>query len=115
MSVYVVEKSDIALIVEFAGQNQRSGRIGLSELGQLLWDENVKSVNYRYNESNQAPRYVHQPVAGIQPMAVLKKIHCLEYQSCEHPEWEKSHAASILKQLERLVIRQLPGYAEAAW
>lgn len=86
-------------------------------VGAMLWEENYKSVNYRYRESDAAPRYVHrdEPARSYNPIHVLKAIACLEYQSCEHPEWEASGARAFCEALRMAAIRALPGYSDAPW
>jgi hypothetical protein len=42
-------------------------------------------------------------------------IDCLEYQSCEHPEWEASWAARFLDALRAQLIGCLEGYDDAEW
>lgn len=99
-----------------------------AEVANMLWMENVKSVAARYpNESSATlPGPVGEdfvitpsdikfclPDVGVVP--VLKAIHGLEYQSCEHDGWRKSEAYSFLKSLEGALIRTLPGYEDAEW
>ncbi len=88
MSAYIVDKATIDAIVTWAtdraprrsitvktpeGANVQSygGHCLLDELdrsliGQLLWDENFKSVNYRYRENETSSRYVFKRVTSIQ-------------------------------------------------
>ena len=48
-------------------------------------------------------------------MQGLKALACLRYQSCEHPAWEASEAATFCQQLQAALIAGLPGYEDAAW
>jgi hypothetical protein len=86
----------------------------------MLLAENFRSVNHRYAEEGEpAGMYEYRepkvgPI-GYNPVQVLKAIHCLEYQSCEHPEWETSEARAFLKALEARTIRKIPGYDAAEW
>ena len=94
-----------------------------SEFGQMLWDENIRSVRYWYDDPDTLPGpidetfvYIHVPVAASEdPVQTLKAIHCLEYQSCEHPEWKDSEAYAALQALAHRAIRALPGYDDAGW
>src|ERR1051326_2304968 len=86
-----------------------------SEVGQMLWDENYRSVNYRYDENKTAPRYTYtepQPVSAVQ---LIKSIDCYEYQSCETPDWPDSEAYTFCQALRSHAIGKLPGYDEAHW
>lgn len=95
-------------------------------VGEMLWDENIKSVKYRY--SNLSADALPGPVGesfdyqyegenavwhDFVPIQVIKAIHCLHYQSCEHNGWEGSEAHAFLKMLEAEAIRELPGYRAA--
>jgi hypothetical protein len=48
-------------------------------------------------------------------VVLIKAIHCYEYQSCEHDEWEKSKAADYCTALESMLVHELPGYDAAPW
>lgn len=92
--------------------------------------ENARSVTHRYGEDT-APisvgvplRYVrsvtHRTIHGdADPanlpavLAVLGAIRCYRYQSCEHPEWERSAACYYTEQIEAALIGSLArGYWE---
>lgn len=87
-----------------------------SQVGQMLWAENVRSVNHRYSEDDWEQVYEYERRGLVpEPVQVLKALACFEYQSCEHPEWRRSEAHAFVQALEARVIRCLPGYDEAAW
>lgn len=86
--------------------------------GAMLWEENYRSVNYRYRESDAAPSYQHRAADlydRFDPVQVLKAIACFEYQSCEHSGWKGSEAAAFCEELRLAAIARLPGYDAAAW
>lgn len=87
------------------------------EIGQMLWDENRRSVDYRYQENNGDEEYEYKPIFHhvFDPVQVLKAIKCLDYQSCEHEEWESSGAKEFLDTLMHFAISALPGYEDAQW
>jgi len=96
----------------------------VAEFASDLWRENVRSVNHRYPNDLQDPAsYCITPheiddklhAWEFDPVQVLKAIDCLEYQSCEHPEWDASSACSFLNRLRRESIATLVGYSDAAW
>lgn len=96
-------------------------------LGQMLWDENQKSVSSRYsgsrpevrkdmNVGEPAPRYrFNMPREKLTHAVVLKAIHCYEYQACEHEGWSSSDAKKYCEELTNVLIKCLPGYEEAPW
>lgn len=140
MSAYIVDKATIDAIVTWAlgGYNCRcitvkvppgltvkgsygghclANEIPADTIGQLLWDENYHSVNYRYSETDSAPVYKYKSVTAIKvahsgnpkiastyrqltPSDIIKIIDCLDYQSCEHPEWHESWACDFLRRVK---------------
>jgi hypothetical protein len=126
MSAWIVSKKHIDLLVAAAGG------VGMAvdnphEVGQMLWHENHVSVNYRYGESRLTPPYKFEaePNKAIDPVAVIKQIHCLDYQSCEHEGWRTSAACQFLTDLTSKLeaklrlpadkIHALPAYNDAPW
>jgi len=87
-----------------------------NEIAQKLWDENFRSVNYRYNENVEAPVY-HGARAPrrFSPIEIVKLCHSYNYQSCETPDWEETEAYAISKAIESRAIRNVAGYDEALW
>jgi len=97
------------------------------EVGQMLLDECVKSVCYRYDGSEMTnlpgridaewliPFKHHFHCHIPTPVQALSIISCYEYQSCEHPEWEASSAKALCDRLRREAIHRLPGYDDAPW
>lgn len=126
MSAYVVDDKHIDAIVNFAICSKASfyfhpARIDITrsnaqEIGQILIDENYRSVNYRYRETDEPHSYqftlARSPLA---PVAVLKAINCLDYQCCETDDWQQSRAWAILDGIRNAAIRALPGYDTASW
>lgn len=96
-------------------------------VANVLWAENARSVNYRYKDSShiedeEAPRYTKVPlVRGValthptKPGPVLNAIDCLEYQSCECPDWEQTEAFAILQNLRGRMCRSVEGYKDTPW
>lgn len=99
------------------------------EVGRMLWAENVKSVQYRYDDEpvsdlpgpaglsdEEVDGYSYTtPARRLTIVQALKAISCYEYQSCEHPGWETSSAYGFCDALRHKLIGQLPGYDDAPW
>ena len=99
-------------------------KIRASEVGQMLWAENLASIHGRYPdtaetdsnypgpadfESYQVGRYEWEHVPGIiDPLAIVDAISCYEYQSCEHDGWRTSEAQIFCDALKDKMIRRLP-------
>ncbi len=152
MSAYVVERNHIRFLVAAAERLAKSkfsywyparkatGRmylgedIDLDEIGQILWDENIRSVTGRYPDTvgqdgtidydnlpgpcNEVFLYQHPKELGwhnMRPVDVFKACDCYEYQSCEHDEWEASEAFCIIQSIKDCAMSASPGYSEAAW
>ena len=142
MSAFVVDKAhinamiDAGLMVRYRpmhwypeGKEGSSSltEINASEVGQMLLEECIKSVGYRYEDSEvtnlpgrsdaeyiipfQYKRFANPPT----PVEILKIISCYEYQSCEHPGWKTSEAYTFCRALRHSTIDRLPGYDEAPW
>ena len=126
MSAYIVEESHIRFLVQSALTLSHNGmRFGsrrvtdetADAVGQMLWDENAKSVNARYPRDSQTVgtythHYCNLPVRSVE---VLKALDCYEYQSCEHDGWESSDAHAFCKALRATATAFLPGYNDAPW
>lgn len=117
MSAFIVNPTHLSAIVRWACLNNVSGVPGQEqEKVDLLHAENVKSVNYRYKEQTEPYTISYNAFAPeLTPVQVIKACQCLDYQSCEHPEWEKSAACALLKTISDQAISKLPGYDAAAW
>jgi len=87
-------------------------------VGQLLLDENVRSVNCRYKEENVQEPYTHRCQPYYSPMMIVKSCQCYSYQSCEHDGWETSLAKAIIDALESkytMIILKKHGYENEPW
>lgn len=123
MSAFIVDFDLIDALVTFAfaGHNsvycQPSGpKLDHEAYGQALVDANYKSVNYRYRESEETPRYTFMKFSGeLHLIQVIKAAQCLRYQSCEPDDFEDSTAARMLDGIIARAISTLPGYDKAEW
>jgi hypothetical protein len=103
-------------------------------LGNMLWQENIKSVQCRYPDCVDHPENMPGPVGEtfeilptdfgkipVVPMTlselvqIAKSISCYGYQSCEHDGWKKSEASTFCDGLKEDILRALPGWEEAKW
>jgi hypothetical protein len=147
MSAFIVSTAHIDTMLTVAIQlTRRPGSSGVycrqiagyidpmnaSEYGQILHDANVKSVNYRYQDSAHISRqtedeYTYKRRGGCDVLhdildtrirniaQAFKAVQCYEYQSCEHPDWETSDAKWFCESLRGELMRALPGYEAADW
>jgi hypothetical protein len=89
----------------------------LDEIGTMLIEANAASVNHLYAESTTAPAYrFQQPRHRSWSIPqLLNAIHGYEYQCIDHPGWEHTEAHAFLRELERNLITDLPGYHDGPW
>jgi len=98
-----------------------------NQVGQMLIDECVKSVAYRYEDDNVTdlpgptnaywliPYQLGFSCKTPTPVELLKLVNCYAYQSCEHPDWHDSEAYRLCQSLKSFAINSLTGYDEAPW
>jgi len=104
--------------------NRRTFYDNLDLIGQILINENYKSLQARYGEpqgdnSEFEPheyKFEGYPYSMLSPVRVIKACDCYNYQACETGEaYYKSEAHSIIEAIRERAIHSLPGYDEADW
>lgn len=92
-------------------------RTDADRIGSILLAQNIRSVNYRYDDIAPIPDYTYHavPYSQITPVDVLKSVRCLIYQSCETPDYHQSFAMAILTSIQSAAIHALNGYSDAPW
>lgn len=101
-----------------------------AEFATILWQENVKSVNFRYREATNVEDYkisvklIDESVIknfSTRSMTILERIqaqnavHCFDYQACEHPEYEKSLANAFVLYVDSIIFSISPEAQEIKW
>ena len=120
MSAWIVSQNHIRLLTEALYKYEvidgANHCLTPDVAGRILWRENYRSVNCRYERRSRTPRYTHDSAAvatwaypcagrGIVrdlvriPALVYKQTCCYQYQSQEHAGWEKSEACSLIARL----------------
>lgn len=84
-------------------------------VGQKLVDQNLRSVNERYGDSEEPFIYDDTTTRDYTPVEVIRLIHSYRYQSCETDDWESTEAHAIIKALLHRAEKALPGYDAAPW
>ena len=127
MSAFICDDMHINAIVTYAVDKQVSiyeegnGHTYITdanaeEIGRTLLSENVRSVNHRYNESEDAGDYKFErfetPLTAVE---AIKACNCLDYQSCETDDWKTTRACAILNAVIAKAHNDLPGYDNAPW
>lgn len=96
-------------------------------LAKILVNANFVSVQSRYPDSNQCDISIYLEEVNklsmrddlgskdLNVIQFLKFIHCLHYQSCEHPEYDKSLAKKFINFAEQKAIYNSPEYQACKW
>lgn len=89
------------------------------QIAQVLYDQNLRSVNARYNEQTDAAFTFDRMAAYLidrhTPVEMIKAAHCYDYQACETEDYRDTLAHAIIKYIISKAIRALPGYEKAEW
>ena len=126
MSAFIVNPNHISALVRWACRDRVNVFYGSpprrldiagseQEICDILLAENIASYNFRYKESVQEKMVYDAFATSLRPIDVIKACHCLEYQSCEHDDWESSTAKAIVTAIAGAASRALPGYDDAPW
>lgn len=113
MSAWVVSKAHIDVLVNAAAQFELIDNLReANTAGRLLWLENYRSVNFRYDEELEPIQYKINTMEDVfHAAAILRVLDCYEYQSCEHPDWENSEAFVFCARLRVAALHRLPAKA----
>lgn len=126
MSAYIVTDTHINALVTWASSHKASayydnpGRSWFTyqneqATSELLYIANVISVNYRYKLADPIGAITYKPTGLHRPIEIIKLCNSLDYQSCEHPDWDDSLAKKLLDEIRRVAATKLPGYDAAPW
>lgn len=118
MSAFIVSDNTINAVLGFADKYDLDDFdcSDLSALGQLLVDENYRSVNYRYDESDTPHTFVYARYT-VPTLTALQHLACIEYQLCEPKDWETTRAFRLCARLRKNMVDRLLSElgAEYAW
>ena len=106
MSAFICSDRHIATVVKaytfYAGESEALAR----NLANTLKRENIRSVNYRYNQRTRFKPCVLSEAVPVgsgeghyRAIDLLQLASCIDYQSCERPDWEKSVACRALQRI----------------
>jgi hypothetical protein len=91
------------------------------EAGQLLLEENLAAARWRSRRgrgrlpAGHLVTYRHRPVAGWEPVEVIKAVHAYSHATADSPGWAGSAAHRLTADVAHAAAQRLPGYAEAPW
>ena len=125
MSAFVVNKATIDAMTTFWKTQGYSFKNSdeATYAGEMLWKQNVDSVNYRYKDSphiSSTPYYVYAELhihdgKRLQAVDIIKITKCWQYQSSDNPNYETTRAWKLSNEILNLAINKLPGYDDAPY
>ena len=95
MSAFICEDGQFEAAVNgWVTHIQRNpGLQRMADIANLLKRENIRSVNWRYNERTKfKPVDFTAKVSNASIWQVIQWLKCIDYQSCERNDYEKSEA-----------------------
>jgi hypothetical protein len=115
MSAYQVDPTTIDLIVSkaielrlYTNRCEYVTEANASIYANLLWNENAKSIAYRYAEPiSTIEPYEFTLYDNVRPRAATGCLNCYAYQACEHPEWPTSDAHDFCARLTRRLLNSI--------
>ena len=129
MSVMFVEKECIDLIlsgmvthdVYYGGSPVRERKLDV--VGKALWHTNYISFARRYPHEKstvealraQVERYEFKKYDYIDPLALIKQVHCYMYQCSELRSWKTHALRESCFDLIMRCVEQFPGYNSLPW
>ena len=119
MSAFIVSEKHINTLVTWASKNGivcKGCPVKGHEQGfaTMLYRQNVRSVNYRYNEDTPfyGIRYEPTKVEAIKEnLQIVKACNCYDYQACETDNYDKTLAALLVEKIRHFAAR-LDGLTE---
>ena len=126
MGCWIVSDKHINTIVSWAFDQGFGGSFGVTEqeMAEILKAENIRSYRHKYPYHTWTEigtgyeiTFQHEEYPEFpDSLGYIKRaIECLDYQSCECPDYEDTRAGSILRELDCLVGRFTPGLDAAPW
>lgn len=123
MSAFLCGQEHINALVNWANRRSPYGGMSLvqrlevtpQELGELLYNENVRSLQARYGNDHDSYKYKFRQAYNVTPVQILKACSCYDYQACESEDYETTNAAKVIDQIRQSAIAALPGYDDAQW
>lgn len=117
MSAYICSDEQFTLVVTAWNKHTEHtyNTPLLLELANTLKKENIRSVNYRYNERTRCYKlkatdidaaYKH-PLPSIEQ--TIQWLRCIDYQSCECPDYENTKAFALNMKMQQNLLMMLVG------
>lgn len=118
MSAFVCSDKHVLIVAKIIAEICEKPAADVLTIAEELRRENIRSVNYRYRERSRFPKgWETTPdyltIAGLAPVDCAALIECLDYQSCERPDYAKSHAGKMLTKAKAYFDSIVPTWAKS--
>jgi len=118
MSAFIVESSTIDNIVSSMLSHGEIQPAEAQQMGEQLLTMNTGAVNYRYDESNEPPKYCFRRVSNLSREQAVKSLCCFLYQ-CNEGDTESRplfrRMLAFCNRIEFRVDKLSPEYQSATW
>lgn len=94
MSAWVATDKHIASVVCAAVKEDLR-----QEYADEIKRQNIRSVNHRYNKRTKITPCDLSRAVVIPAKDVVSLAHSLNYQSCERPDWKRTKAYRVLREI----------------
>ena len=118
MSAWLVSREHIDLIVTHLRTTDEMTDQDATGIGDMLWQENARSLRYRYNDADEIwplpvsgeYRFTPRPTEDIPYVA--KQIECYRYQACECPDFDTTPAGILTAAMLQVITAQYGDYSD---
>jgi hypothetical protein len=118
MSAWMVSDNHINALINFELRSKFSSIRDPQAIGQLLVDQNVRSLVARYGKvdgQRAAHTFKFTDTPPLAPVIILKQCDCYDYQAGETKDYQRTKAAKVIARIRSAAIDALPGYDDAPW
>jgi len=121
MSAYIMSEQDINELVNYFVNATASTQLWIpvdseynyltrenaQRVAQILYNENVRSVDARYNETNATDFNYKPSYNTVSDKEVAKLIDSLEYQSCETDDYYTTEAYRMICNMRKNLLQRV--------
>ncbi len=78
--------------------------------------QNERSLEARYGLEPTRTTVQYKPIAAADPVELLTRCRCYQYQACESRDWEKTPAYRVVQQVLTTLEKQgVTGLSQQHW
>lgn len=98
MSVFLCSDLQFQVVAQWASVEVMHGEPNSQVIADILKRENIRSVNYAHKQKARfaSVRFVSLGDRFYNAADIVSLCHCIEYQSCELADWNKTQARQVL-------------------